>query len=55
MGRSMLLLAMQTASLNPYSNGSTTMGVDVVPVAVLFVTTASLNPYSNGSTTMGLI
>ena len=39
-------------SLNPYSNGSTTMGT--MKDVELFNDSFRLNPYSNGSTTMGL-
>ncbi len=38
-------------SLNPYSNGSTTMGPKPATVSA---SASGLNPYSNGSTTMGL-
>ena len=38
-------------SLNPYSNGSTTMGNKELQRKLLIP--IRLNPYSNGSTTMG--
>ena len=44
--------ARHISSLNPYSNGSTTMG-DTHFDELTSVKTC-LNPYSNGSTTMGL-
>ena len=39
-------------SLNPYSNGSTTMGWQE-NIHITEKTVTGLNPYSNGSTTMG--
>ena len=39
--------------LNPYSNGSTTMGILIALLIICAL--IRLNPYSNGSTTMGLI
>ena len=46
----MIGLILILMSLNPYSNGSTTMGH---MESMKHAYNKSLNPYSNGSTTMG--
>ena len=51
MGKTMEKRTFVTSGLNPYSNGSTTMGYIKKKEQGL---REGLNPYSNGSTTMGL-